>query len=254
MKCVPPNPPLQRSSNFDEETTAHNKETNSTSITITTHKNLLLLLLSTPHCCNPVAISACYSHHPSPSFHVLGATIITPFPCSLCSITTHPGSSFVLGAAAAEDTLAISALLFPLPITQFPCSWCGITSHPGSFVLGAAVAANPLAISASYSHHPSPSFHVLGAPSSPTQVSLFLVLQQQQQGFQACLSDTSNSRFYYSQGKSAMTITTTNMLLLQQQQQETVGKNQEPNNLKPPISSEENEGVRRRCLKESQEK
>jgi hypothetical protein len=59
MKCVPPNPPLQRSSNFDEETTAHYKETNSTSITITTHKNLLLLLLSTPHCCNPVAISAC---------------------------------------------------------------------------------------------------------------------------------------------------------------------------------------------------
>jgi hypothetical protein len=148
-------------------------------------------------------------------------------------------------------------LLFPLPITQFPCSWCGITSHPGSFVLGAAVAANPLAISASYSHHPSPSFHVLGAPSPPTQVSLFLVLllqqqQQQQQGFQACLSDTSNSRFYYSQGESAMTITTTNML--QQQQQETVGINQEPKNLKPPISSEENEGVRRRCLKESQEK
>jgi hypothetical protein len=38
---------------------------------------------------------------------------------------------------------------------------------------------------------------------------LFLV---QQQGFQACLSATSVSRFYYSQGKSAMTITTTNML------------------------------------------
>lgn len=108
------------------------------------------------------------------------------------------------------------SLLFPLPITQFPCSWSGITSYPGSFILGAAVAANPLAISACYSHHPSPGFHVLAAPSPPTQVSLFLV---QQQGFQACLSDTSISRFYYSQGKSAMTITTTNMLLLQQQQQ-----------------------------------
>ncbi len=139
MKCVPPNPPLQRGSNFDEETTAHYKETNSTSITITTHKNFLLLLLSTLHSCNPVAISACYSHHPSPSFHVLGATIISQFPCSLCSITTHPGSSFVLGAAAA--------------------------------------AADPLAISACYSHCPSPSFHVLGAASSVTQVPLFSVLQ-----------------------------------------------------------------------------
>jgi hypothetical protein len=108
-------------------------------------------------------------------------------------------------------------LLFPLPITQFPCSWCGIISHPGSFVLGAVVAADPLAISACYFHHPSPSVHVLGVPSPPTQVSLFLV---QQQGFQACLSDTSISRFYYSQGKSAMTITTTNMLLLLLQQQQ----------------------------------
>jgi hypothetical protein len=138
INCVPPNPPLQRNSSFDEETTTHYKETNSTSITITTHKNLLLLLLSTLHCCNPVAISACYSHHPSPSFHVLGATIISQFPCSLCSITTHPGSSFVLGAAAAADSLAISAC---------------------------------------YSHYPSPSFHVLGPASPVTQDPLFSVLQ-----------------------------------------------------------------------------
>ncbi len=124
-------------------------------------------------------------HHHPPRF----------FFCSrCCSCSRHTGNL---------------CLLFPLPITQFPCSWCGITSHPGSFVLGAAVAASPLAISACYSHHPSPNFHVLGAPSPPTQVSLFLV---QQQGFQACLSATSVSRFYYSQGKSAMTITTTNML------------------------------------------
>jgi hypothetical protein len=144
ISCVPPNPPLQRNSNFDEETTTHYKETNSTSITITitTHRNLLPLLLSTLHSCNPVAISACYSHHPSPSFHVLGATIISQFPCSLCSITTHPGSSFVLGAAAA-----------------------------------AAAAADSLAISACYSHYPSPSFHVLGPASPVTQDPSFSVLQ-----------------------------------------------------------------------------
>ncbi len=131
-------------------------------------------------------------HHHPPRF----------FFCSRCC-SSSSSSSRLIGNLS---------LLFPLPITQFPCSWSGITSHPGSFILGAAVAANPLAISACYSHHPSPSFHFLAAPSPPTQVSLFLV---QQQGFQACLSDTSISRFYYSQGKSAMTITTT---MLQQQQ------------------------------------
>ncbi len=72
-------------------------------------------LLAIPTAHHPVSMFM-VQHHQSPRFL-----------CSRCCSSRKPTCNL--------------CKLVPPPITQFPCSWCTITTHPGFFVLGSAAAA-----------------------------------------------------------------------------------------------------------------